>query len=71
MLIISGGYVGFLPKHVATKHVAEGVLRELDQFAHDSVFSVVTRKLAVQDRALRSFVRLIRTHVLRSTNAAD
>lgn len=67
LLLLSGGYVGFLPRHAAQKHVDEGALWEIDRerFAYDSVFALATRNVTVQDPAQKAFARLLTRVVAR------
>ncbi|MGE0239034.1 MAG: LysR family transcriptional regulator [Parvibaculaceae bacterium] len=68
MLILSGGFVGFLPRHAARRQVDEGVLWEIDEdrFACDSAFSLATRNATVQDPAQKAFARLLLSTVQRA-----
>jgi DNA-binding transcriptional LysR family regulator len=58
MLVLSGGYIGFLPRHYAAPYVAEGRLRAIrsDEFGYSSTFYAATRASAAGNRVLAAFV---------------
>lgn len=62
ILILSGEYIGYLPRHAARRWIQESVLWELNEevFAFDAEFSILTRKVNVEDPTQRAFIRLVK-----------
>lgn len=61
MLLLSGGYVGYLPTHLARSWVEKGSLRPIlpDSCSFDARFYVLTKKVAVQDPVRRAFMKAV------------
>ncbi|MFE0753025.1 LysR family transcriptional regulator [Inquilinus sp. NPDC058860] len=67
ILVLSGGYLGFLPVHYAAGWVAEGRLRALlpEILQYDAPFEIVTRKGVTVSRAAQMLIQDLqasRTH---------
>ena len=58
MLVLSGGYIGFLPKHYAAPYVRDGRLRPIrtDEFGYASTFYAATRAGSGANRVLVAFL---------------
>ena len=58
ILILSGGFIGYLPAHYATLWVERGELRCLcdDKFGYDSTFYAVSQRSATENPLLRRFL---------------
>jgi len=65
MLILSGGYLGYLPEHYATPWVEKGALRQLlpEQLSYISPFSFITRRASSQVQVVRQFIADLRASV--------
>lgn len=61
MLLLSGGAIGYLPQHVAQKWVIDGSLWPIceETLSFEADFSLLMRKVAVQDPVQRAFARLL------------
>ena len=59
MLIMTGAYIGFMPKHYAQRWVESGNLKQLlaDDLALRSPIHFITRKGAAHPPAVKSFIR--------------
>ncbi|WP_284945030.1 LysR family transcriptional regulator [Acidisoma cladoniae] len=62
LLILSGKYIGFLPRHVTLPHVKNHLLWEIDEarYAFCAAFSVVSRDVNVMDPFLKLLLTLLR-----------
>lgn len=62
ILILSGEYIGYLPRHAARRWLQEEALWELNEkaFAFEAEFSILTRKVNVEDPAQKAFIRLVK-----------
>lgn len=58
MLVLSGAFIAYLPRHYAAQWVRSGRMREIEPEAltYPSLFCVVTRKGGVKSRALVDFL---------------
>ncbi len=58
MLVLSGGYIGFLPRHYAAPYVGDGRLRAIrtDEFGYASTFYAAMRAGSGENRVLAAFL---------------
>lgn len=61
MLLLSGGYVGYLPTHLARSWVEKDSLRPIlpDSHSFDARFYVLTKKVVVQDPVRKAFMKAV------------
>jgi DNA-binding transcriptional LysR family regulator len=68
LLLLTGHYIGYLPRHSAKVWEESGELRELrpDLFSYSSTFELAYRRGQTQASATRTFIRcLVEAHGLR------
>jgi hypothetical protein len=58
MLVLSGGYIGFLPRHYAAPYVSDGRLRPIrtEEFGYASTFYAAIRAGTGANRVLAAFI---------------
>lgn len=61
MLLLSGNAIGYLPQHVAQRWVIDGSLWPIceEKLSFEADFSLLARKVAVQDPVQRAFAKLL------------
>jgi len=61
-LILSGGYLGFLPEHYAAPWVADGQLRHLlpERLSYVAPFSMIVRRSVAEQQVVRQFIEDLR-----------
>jgi DNA-binding transcriptional LysR family regulator len=68
LLLLTGCYIGYLPRHAARVWAESGELRELrsDLFAYSSTFELAYRRGQTHASATRTFIRcLVEAHSFR------
>lgn len=62
ILILSGGYLGFLPDHYAEKWVNEGLIRQLaaNAISYTCTFDVIVRKGYRKTQVIEAFLDALR-----------
>jgi hypothetical protein len=72
ILILTGAYIGFLPKHYAKQWVDAGQMRQIgSQLTSTWPFSSITRRVAAQPTVLRAFVVDLMAHADHRSLTAD
>ncbi|MEG1213081.1 MAG: LysR family transcriptional regulator [Leclercia sp.] len=67
ILILTGGYIGFLPNHYARQWIDSGQMRQIapEQFSTQWPFSSITKRGATQPSVLRVFLDALNGNVAR------
>lgn len=62
LLVLSGRYIGYLPRHTGLPYVNSGQLWEINEskYSYGSDFSVISRDVSVKDPALKLLLALLR-----------
>lgn len=65
-MVLSGGYIGFLPRHFANPWVENGKLFAIDRvtMTYMSEHSLITKKTARESVVLDSFVKALKQVVM-------